>query len=63
MNYEQLTYLRTLLHYPSPTVLEEFDRAVNLRSMIKVFEAEVHAAWQKFVHDKVMSSSSTVGLG
>ena len=58
MNYEQLTYLRTLLHYPSPTVLEEFDRAVNLRSMIKVFEAEVHAAWQKFVHDKVMSSST-----
>lgn len=57
MNYEQLAYLKTIIHYPSAAVLEEFDKAVNLHEMIKAFEKEVHGAWQKFIHDKVLKAS------
>lgn len=62
MNYEQLAYLKAIIPYRNDALFEEFDKAVNLEVMIKAFEAKVRAAWQKFIHEHVLRSSSAPPL-
>lgn len=51
MTPEQLVYLKLILHPSSNALLNEFAKRVNLQGKINAFEAEVQAAWNKFIHE------------
>lgn len=59
MNYEQLSYLRTVIRCRDKELFEAFDKAAGLHAMIKAFDAQVRAAWKTFIHEQALQSSST----
>jgi hypothetical protein len=62
MSYEQHAYIKSLVGDPEVQHVDQFIRDAHLNTLIKDFEAKIHAAWNQFVQENATIRPSTTGV-